>query len=108
MTDYTEVTKAVREFIGDGQIFGCEFEKRDGTIRTGSFRLGVRKDLKGVGAAYDRDARGNLTVFDMTKQAYRTIRLDSVIAIRAHGTTITASNIVDDVPVSGDDEWGNR
>ena len=93
VTDFTAQTQAIKALIGT-EIFGCEFTKRDGSIRSGSFRLGVQKDLTGAGSAYDRDARGNITVWDMNKQGYRTIRLESIRRLSLHGMVVTvASNI---------------
>ena len=77
----------IRKILGT-RIFGAKFTKRDGSTRSGSFRLGVHKDLVGVGLAYDAPARGNLIVWDMTKKAYRTIRLDAVESLTVRGKTI--------------------
>jgi len=74
-------TQEFRAAVKPGQIFGCTFTKRDGTVRTGAFRLGVQKDLTGAGSSYDRDDRGHLTVWDMHKGGYRTIRLDSILTV---------------------------
>lgn len=80
-------TKGIRQALGD-KFFGATFEKRDGTLRHGTFRLGVRRDLKGVGMAYDTNERGNLIVWDVQKKAYRTIRLEALISIRVRGREI--------------------
>lgn len=82
-----EMVSELRSILGN-QIFGAQFVRRDGTLRSGSFRLGVERDLTGAGQAYDTAARGNLIVWDMTKGAYRTIRLGSLVSISCHGVTI--------------------
>lgn len=84
-------TSEVRAMIG-GRIFGATFVKRDGTVRTGAFRFGVRHELKGVGMRYDAAERRNLVVFDMRKREYRTIRLESLVSLRVRGTTITVES----------------
>ena len=105
--DLTSETRELKALLG-GQVFGAKFTKRDGTVRSGSFRLGVRSHLQGGEKSYDTDARGHLTVFDMTKRAYRTIRVESLIEVNAHGTTWRVSEFNEGQPVTGDDEWGNR
>ena len=92
MTNATkiETKQDARDLIGNS-IFGAKFIKRDGTLRTGSFRVHVKKNLTGAGSSYDRDARRNLTVYDMVKEAYRTIRLDSVIELTVKGETFTVA-----------------
>ena len=85
--DHTEEVEDLRSLLGN-QIFGATFEKRDGTMRTGAFRLKVSKDITGTGSSYDRFARGNMTVWDMEKGAYRTIRIEALQELRCHGTTI--------------------
>lgn len=85
--DLTAAVNEIKRMLG-GQIFGATFTKRDGSLRSGSFRLGVRRDLVGVGLAYDAPARGNLIVWDMTKRAYRTIRLDAVQSLTVRGKTV--------------------
>lgn len=79
-------TQQVREIVGD-DIFGATFTKADGSTRTGSFRLGAAVGLTGQGLAYDPEARGNLIVFDMNRKGYRTIKMERLISIRAHGET---------------------
>lgn len=76
----------LRELLG-GKIFGATFEKADGTIRSGAFRLGVDR-TKGVGRNYDADARGNLIVWDMHAEGYRTIALERLISLRVQGREI--------------------
>lgn len=83
--------RMVRRAVG-GRIFGATFRKADGTIRTGAFRLGVRRNLTGAGLAYDAEARGNLIVWDMNRHGYRTIPLRRVIRLRIDGRTVALPN----------------
>ena len=85
--DFTTEVEDFRSLLG-AQIFGATFIKRDGSERTGTFRLRVRKNLTGEGSKYDRAKRGNLTVWDMEKGAYRTIRIEALVQIRFRGTTV--------------------
>jgi hypothetical protein len=61
-----------------GKIFSLEFTKRDGTTRKMTCRLGVKKGLNGKGKRYNDQDKGIITVFDMSKRQYRSIRLDSI------------------------------
>lgn len=65
-----------------GKIFGVTFIKKDGTTRNMTARLGVRKDLKGIGLSFSPDERNLIVVFDMQKKAYRMVNLSTIISIR--------------------------
>lgn len=65
-----------------GKIFGVTFIKKDGTTRNMTARLGVRKDLKGVGLSFNPDERNLIVVFDMRKKAYRMINLSTITSFR--------------------------
>jgi hypothetical protein len=62
-----------------GRIFSITFVKRDGSIRNMNCRLGVTKYIKGTGTA----ARtGVVTVYDLQKKQYRSIRPETVLRIK--------------------------
>jgi hypothetical protein len=70
----------------EGKIFRVEFIKRTtGELRTMVCRIGVSKGITGKGLAFDPDAKGLQTVWDMQKEAYRMINLDTVVSIRLAG-----------------------
>ena len=75
-------------------IFGAEFVKADGTIRTGSFRIRPPQE-DGPGMAYSPTSRGNLIVWDMNKQGYRSIKVERLRSITAGGRryTFTVENV---------------
>lgn len=83
-----EAVQEIRRLIGNAQVFGCTFKKKDGSIRTGSFRLGVKKGITGAGKAYDPDEYGHLTVWDMNRGGYRTIVVENIISIHIDGKEI--------------------
>lgn len=56
------------------------FIKADGTVRKMNCRMGVTKHLKGGKSTLD--AAKYVTVYDMTKAAYRAINRDTIIDIR--------------------------
>jgi hypothetical protein len=66
----------------NGRIFSVTFVKKDGTIRKMTARLGVKKDLKGVGLSFDPTAKQLVVVFDMHKRAYRMINLQTIITFK--------------------------
>lgn len=67
-----------------GKVFSCDFIKKDGTKRKMTARLGVQKNLKG-GKNGAGDHNSLVTVYDMVKEAYRMINLETLISIRANG-----------------------
>ncbi len=96
MNTTAEVTRAIKDLIGKDGIFGAKFIKADNSVRTGSFRLGVKKGLKGTedggppyrDHAYNPEDQGLLVVFDMSKGGYRSMKLDRVIEISVRGVKL--------------------
>lgn len=71
--------------LAGGTIFSCDFIKKDGSARTMTCRLGVKKHLRGGELPFDPVEKGLLPVFDMQKQDYRMINLKTVTEIRVAG-----------------------
>ena len=69
-----------------GRIFTATFIKKDGQKRTLNCRTGVRKFTKG-GVSSSGHIPELVTVFDIQKQDYRNINLESIIEIRFGGET---------------------
>jgi len=67
------------------KIFGAEFVKKNGERRTGAFRLGVTKYLKGGQNKVVRPDNSYLTVFDMKKKEYRTLNLKTLLRLKIDG-----------------------
>ena len=68
MNDQTLSRSLARQFIIDkaeNNIFSVQFIKKDGSIRDMRCRLGVNKDLKGVGHKFDPKEYDLLCVYDM-------------------------------------------
>ncbi len=81
----------VREFrttVGETKIFSVDFIKKDGSLRTMIARLGVRKHLQGGTLKYNAEEKSLLPVFDMEKQAYRMVNVNTIQEIRYNGETI--------------------
>lgn len=87
MTPNELLVYAARGALQD-KIFSATFEKADGTLRVGRFRLRVKKGVKGVGQKYDPPSRANLIVYDVDKRAFRTIKLTRLREICFRGRTI--------------------
>jgi hypothetical protein len=71
-----EQIKACIDFIGP-RIFTVTFTKKDGTLRRMNARLGVIKHANG-GKNTTAHIGKYITVFDMEKQAYRNVNLDTI------------------------------
>ena len=78
-----------RYFVGfNGRLFRVTFRKADGSIRKMVARLDVKSYLTGGGAKYDAKERNNIVVFSMRDKAYRTIKIDNLLSIKANGELI--------------------
>ena len=66
-------------------IFSVVFLKKDGSIRKMLCRFGVKRHLKGGKLSFDPRERKLLVVFDMQKEAYRMINLETISNITMKG-----------------------
>ena len=66
-------------------IFSVEFIKKDGSVRTMTARLHVKKGVKGTGMAYNPIEKGLLPVWDMQKKGFRMINLKTVTKLQIKG-----------------------
>jgi len=71
----------------NGRIFSCEFVKKDKTLRHMVCRIGVQKGVNGKGLTFDPLEKGLKPVYDMQKQAWRMINLETTIALKVKGET---------------------
>ena len=68
-----------------GNVFSVVFLKKDGSIRHMTCRFGVKKHLKGGELKFNPIERSLLVVFDMQKEAYRMINLETISNINMKG-----------------------
>ena len=68
-----------------GHVFSVVFLKKDGSIRKMLCRFGVKKHLKGGKLTFNPLERNLLVVFDMQKEAYRMINLETLMNINMKG-----------------------
>lgn len=66
----------------NGKFFSVSFIKKDGTERKMTARLGVKKDIKGVGLKFNPTERNLIVVFDIHKRAYRMINLSTIFKFK--------------------------
>ena len=62
----------------NGKIFSVEFVKKHGELRKMNARISVKKGVNGKGLKYDPFERGYLVVFDMGKDSFRNINLNTI------------------------------
>lgn len=81
------IQEAVEFITGtNGKIFSVEFIKRStGELRLMLCRTGVKSHLKGGELKYDAVEKGLVTVFDMSKNAYRAINISGIQRIKVAG-----------------------
>lgn len=83
----------IQEFKNEvkGNFFRACFVKKDGTIREITARFGVKKHLKGGELKYNPEALNYIVVFDVEKEAYRTINMSKLIFLRYNGKEVIGS-----------------
>lgn len=81
--DTTNAVKLIRST--KGKIFTVSFVKKDGTLRKMNCRLGVTKHLKGGELAFDPKEYDLIPVFDLQKNAYRMINVDTLVEVSVNG-----------------------
>lgn len=73
----------------EGKIFTVTFVKKDGSIRTMTARLGVKKHLKGGKCTLSRDHY--IIAYDMQNQGYRAIDRAAILSLTFQGNTVYTS-----------------
>ena len=61
-----------------GKIFTAKNIKKDGSRRVLNGRLNVQKGVKGLGLGYNPDDFNMMTVFDMQKENFRKLNVDTM------------------------------
>lgn len=68
-----------------GRIVTVVYRKKDGSTRVINTRLGVKKNIKGVGLPYNPEDYGYIILWDLKKNNYRTVNLNTVDALKGGG-----------------------
>lgn len=71
----------------EGRIFSAYFQKKDGTMRNMTARVGVKAHLRGGDLPYDPKVAQTLPVFDMAISDYRMIPLARLVSFNIGGET---------------------
>ena len=83
ITSQMTVPEAIKDLVGYTNTFSVGFYKKDGTFRTGVFRLGVTKNQKG--GKQLTNPSNFLVAYDMHKKGYRNINYNTIKYIKAKG-----------------------
>lgn len=75
------------EIIETGCIFSATFVKKDGEVRTMNCRRKVTKGVTGKGMKFKPSDKNLLVVYDMHKQGFRMINLETLIEAKVNGLT---------------------
>lgn len=72
-----------------GKIFSATFVKKNGEVRDINCRLGVKSHIKGTGGPSFAESSDNpyQLVFDLQKNGYRVINLETIIQINFNKKT---------------------
>ena len=77
----------------NGSFFAVDFIKRStGEARTMRATTNYKSKVVGGSLNYDANAKHLIPVWDMDKQAFRSIPTDAVLVIRAKGSVITITD----------------
>lgn len=79
-----ETINKIREKAGD-TFFSVEFIKKNGDLRKMVCRLNVKKGVTGAGMSYDPTSKGLLCVYDVQKEGFRMINIDTIQHIQIRG-----------------------
>ena len=71
--------------LRNGKIFNVTFVQLNGNIRNITARLGVKKHLKNKGFSHDPVSKGNLTVYSLSDEGYRTVKIGNILRIKCNG-----------------------
>ncbi len=80
-----KLMKDILTKITGSEIFTAEFIKKNGEKRVMNCRKNVKKHLVGGMLKYNAIERDLLPVFDMKKQAYRMININTLTKVKTKG-----------------------
>lgn len=68
-----------------GKTISIAYRKKNGTLRLLNTRTGVRSNITGAGLKYNPDDFGYIILWDLQKNGYRTVDLDTIERVKAGG-----------------------
>jgi len=87
-----EAKHLLRKMEKDNRMFSLEFIKKDGSKRIMLARFNVTKGLNGKGQRYNPADYELINVYDMNKNAYRSVPLNRLLWVRTKGKRYYVSN----------------
>jgi len=72
----------LKKAVKTGLIFGAGHIKKDGSLRLGKYRGGVKIGVKGTGAKHNPKDHGHFKVFDLTINDFRKINSNTLFYIK--------------------------
>jgi len=81
--------KVSKNYLDNGRFFSVTFRKKDGTIRKMTARRGVKKNLQG-NPRYNPADYNLLVVWTVGDEAYRSIKISSILEVKANGLTFSS------------------
>lgn len=81
----------ILNILKDGSIVNVEFEKKDGTLRSLTGRIGVKRHVTGKGKAFRDEDKDLITIYDMElaqkdpKRAYRSFKVSKLRSLKHKG-----------------------
>jgi len=87
-------THEIKEMINGtkGKFFSVTFVKKDGSVRSMTARLGVKKGIKGVGLKFDPAERDLMVVWATDRKSYRMVNLRTISSLKINGNTHSILN----------------
>jgi hypothetical protein len=89
-----KLTSLFTELRKTGKIFSATFVKKDNTIREINCRLGVKKGLNGQGMRFNPIEKGLIPVYDMQKEGYRMININTLQELTFEGQTYQINELL--------------
>jgi len=81
--------KVSKNYLDNGRFFSVTFRKKDGTIRKMLARRGVKRNLQG-NPRYNPDDYNLLVVWSVNDEAYRSIKINRILEVKANGLTFSS------------------
>ena len=80
-----------KAFVGN-KIFGVDFIKKDGSLRTYNARVNVKKHTKG-GTNPVEHISNLVSIFEMDAGQYRTLNINTITQLRCEGKILESNSI---------------
>ena len=74
------------EMFGKGRFASVTFEKKDGSIRTLTGKTQVNKGINGNGASYNAADYGQVRIFDLKADGWRSVTVNKVKEVISNNT----------------------